>query len=296
MESVQEHVEKNYTNADGLIHAYPGKSDSEYLSESIGLYMDYLLLVQDKKAFHDQYELLTTSFIETANGSSFIPWRLNEQASTNALIDDIRIIAALERGAAMFGNKEYAATADELSRSISTTQLHDGYTVDFYDWSLALPANRLTLSYLHTSEAISAQSIELLKNTDPNRIFFPEYYDTSKETYLNSEEVHLIDQLLIALNREKTEQHSDLFFRWIKEEWSSDHRLYGRYDRETAKPSVEYESLAVYYYLHSYLSVMGEGELAAEVVQRTQEIATEEMLSQAHFFDYIHYQLMLENQ
>lgn len=296
MESVQEQVEENYTNSDGLIHAYPQDPDSEYLSESIGLYMDYLLLAEDEKRFQEQYELLEQHFVETENGSSFVLWRLNEGAATNALIDDIRIIAALERGADLFGNQEYATMAANLSQAISTVQVHDGYTVDLYDWSFAVPAQRLTLSYLNTSEAISEKSVELLKNTDATRIFFPEYYDTSEETYLNSDEVHLIDQLLIALNREKAGQHSELFFTWVKEEWTSEHQLYGRYNRETSEPSVEYESLAVYYYLHSYLSIMGENELAAEVVQRAQDIATEDMLSGAHFFDYIHYQLLLEEQ
>lgn len=296
MDSVQEQVEKNYTNSDGLIHAYPQDPDSEYLSESIGLYMEYLLLVEDDKRFQEQFELLQQHFVETENGSSFVLWRLNEDAATNALIDDIRIIDALTRGSELFGNTDYTAMAENLSQSISTVQVHDGYTVDFYDWSFAMPAERLTLSYLNTSEAVSEKSVELLKNTDASRVFFPEYYDTSEETYLNSDEVHLIDQLLIALNREKAGQHSELFSTWLKEEWTSEHQLFGRYDRESTEPSVDYESLAVYYYLHSYFTLLDEGELAAQVVQRAQDIATEDMLSGAHFFDYIHYQLLLEEQ
>lgn len=296
MESVQEHVEKHYSTAEGLIHAYPEDQDSDYLSESVGLYLDYLLLAEDEQTFHEQYQLLKEHFVETEDDAFFVRWRLNEEASTNALIDDIRIASALERGAELFGNKKYAELAATLNKTISAVQQHEGYTVDFYDWSLSLPAERLTLSYLNKSNAISEKSIGLLKNTDDSRVFFPEYYDTAQKKYMNNEEVHLIDQLLIALNREKTGQHSGLFLSWIKEEWTSEHKLFGRYDRETRESTVDYESLAVYYYLHAYLSLMEEEAMADEVVQRAKDIATEDMLSQAHFFDYIHYELMLKEQ
>lgn len=296
MESAQEQVEKNYTNADGLIHAYPTEQDSEYLSETIGLYMEYLTLVEDEENFSEQVEVLKSHFLAQENDHYFIRWRLNENAATNALIDDIRIITALEQAAEIFGNEDYKIIADQLSEAVSSVQSEGGYTVDFYDWSLDMPAQRLTLSYLDDNGAITAESYELLDMADANEVFFPEYYDTASVQYISSNEVHMIDQLLIALNREIRGQHSELFAEWLKEEWMKEQKLYGRYDRQTLKTTVDYESLAVYYYLHAYFSTLGEIELADEVFQHAKEIAADGMLDNAHFFDFIHYQMLAQKQ
>ncbi|RLQ91024.1 hypothetical protein [Planomicrobium sp. Y74] len=296
MEFVQEQVEKNYTNADGLIHAYPTEQDSEYLSETIGLYMEYLVLVEDEENFSKQVELLKSHFLAQEKDYYFIRWRLNENAATNALIDDIRIITALEQAAGIFGNENYKIIADQLSEAVSSVQSEGGYTVDFYDWSLELPAQRLTLSYLDDNGAITAESYELLNNVNASEVFFPEYYDTAAEQYISSKEVHMIDQLLIALNRENRGQQSELFADWLKEEWNEEQKLYGRYDRQTLKATVDYESLAVYYYLHAYFSSLGESEMADEVFQHTKEITADGMLDNAHFFDFIHYQLLVQKQ
>ena len=296
MDSVQEQVKKEYTHSTGLIHAYPGKPDSEVLSESLGLYMEYLLLAGDKQTFQKQVSILENEFLINENRLSFIQWRLNEKATTNALIDDIRILSVLQRAADSFENTAYKELADKISRSLSSVQMHNNYTVDYYDWSYSLPAQRLTLSYITDSQVISKKSVELLENVDTTRVFFPEYYDTELQEYMNNDEVHLIDQLLIAINREKENLHSELFLNWLKEEWSNKQRLYGRYNRETKDSTVDYESLAVYYYLQNYFLLIGEEDMASEVVQRAKDIASEEMLAQAHFFDYIHYQLMLQEQ
>ncbi|MDN3437304.1 hypothetical protein QMA04_04330 [Planococcus sp. APC 3900] len=296
MDSVQEQVEKEYMHSDRLIHAYPGKPDSEVLSESLGLYMEYLLLAGDEQNFQEQVSILKNQFLVNEDALSFIQWRLNEKATTNALIDDIRILSVLQRAADAFENTAYDELADELSIALSSVQVHNDYTVDYYDWSYSLSAQRLTLSYATDSQVISEKSVELLKKVDSTRAFFPEYYDTKQQKYINSDEVHLIDQLLIAINREKENLHSESFFNWLKEEWNNEQRLYGRYNRETKDATVDYESLAVYYYLQSYFLLTGEEEMAREVVQQAKNIASEEMLAQAHFFDYIHYQLMLQEQ
>lgn len=296
MESVQEQIEKNYTNADGLIHAYPTEQNSEYLSETIGLYMEYLVLVEDEENFAKQFKLLKNHFLAHENGLYFLRWRLNENAATNALIDDIRIVAALEQAAEIFSNDKYKSFADKLSEAVSSVQSQGGYTVDFYDWSLEMPAQRLTLSYLDDNGAITAESYEVLDNAKASEVFFPEYFDIAAKEYISSSEVHMIDQLLIALNREKRGQHSEPFAEWLKEEWNEEQKLCGRYGRQTLKATVDYESLAVYYYLHTYFSLLGEKELADEVFQHAKETAADGMLDNAHFFDFIHYQMLVQKQ
>ena len=290
---VQEQVTAKYTAENGLIHAYPGDQNSEYLSESIGLYMEYLVLAGDSETFAAQFESLQNHFLVQDGELNFIRWRLD--ASTNALVDDLRIIRALEQATETFGEKEYKELADRLSETIVAIQSQDNMTVDFYDWSLNMPARRLTLSYVDGNKAISDESFKLLENIPADGTFFPEYYDTAAGEYVSSGEVHMIDQLLIALNREKRGQPSEVFTEWLTEEWEEHGKIYGRYDRKTEETTVKYESLAVYYYLQTYFTVLDEPELAADVSRHTEKIATARMLRTAHFFDFIHYQLMQES-
>lgn len=296
MASVQKQVDQNYTDADGRIHAYPEDPNSEYLSESIGLYLQYLLLVEDEENFSAQYEILKTQFLVQDNDLHFIRWRLKENATVNALIDDIRIISALDRAAKTFGNKTYSELADQLATTLSKVQTQDDILVDFYDWQLELPAQRLTLSYADGHSAIPAGSFALPENQADAAVFSPEYYDTAAGKYVSSTEVHMIDQLLIALNRERSGQHSDELATWLIEEWTQEGKLYGRYDRQTLEEAVDYESLAVYYYLYAYFSSLGEAGLADAVLEHAKEIAAGGMLDHAHFFDFIHYQMLVHNQ
>lgn len=295
-DKISQEIKEKYTNDKGLIYAYPSQKDSEYLSESIGLYMQYLVLMNDEVRFLEQYELLLNNFQIQQGDFFFLQWILEENTKVNALIDDVRIISALNDASTLFNEPMYAESANQLTLAISDIQQSNGYTVDFYDWSLNLPAKRITLSYL-TNEFFGTISDSdnmemLLENVDETAIFFPEFFDVNKNVYSKSDEVHMIDQLLIAINREDIGYPSELFKAWCINEWKDNEKIYGRYDRQTKNASVNYESLAVYYYLDTYFQKINEPNLAKEVQQHAELLASESMLEDAHFFDYIHYQLM----
>lgn len=297
-ESIQATVKDNYMNEQGLIHAYPKQQKSQYLSESIGLYMQYLVLVHDRNTFEQQVEQLQDYFIVRKNGDLYIQWELDEASNVNALIDDLRIIGALQSASKGFKEPTYETLAKKLASSIQKNQTPDGYYVDFYDWSTDSPASRVTLSYL-TPEFFATFSNnhgtkQLLESLDGSLIFFPEFFDTKSGTFSYGEEVHLIDQLLIALNRENIDQPSPSFEEWVTTEWRNQGKLYGRYNRETKEATVNYESLSVYYFLQQYFREINENDLANEVVKHAQQLADESTIDKAHFFDYIHYQQMLE--
>lgn len=293
MGSVQETVNETYMNDQKLIHAYPNEKTSDYLSESIGLYMEYLVLIGDKKSFQEQYEILTQQFIDRQAENTFIHWRLDEESRTNALIDDLRIISSLEKAADQFDKKVYRKLAEELSQSITNLQKSNGFSVDFYDWKYQQPAERVTLSYLEDTDLLLEKTVNLLIEVSDIEVFFPEYYDFNEQIYMKSEEIHMIDQLLIAINRLKVGIKSEVFQEWIVEAWIEGGHIYGRYDRQSQDETVEYESIAVYYYLHEYFLLIGEEVLAKEVKMHVNTLVESDILKNAHFFDYIHYQLLL---
>ncbi len=289
--AVQQQIEARYVNGEGVIHAYPNNEESEYLSESIGLYLQYLLLVGDAGGFQEQVDILETRFLIEKDGSYFVPWRLYEEANVNALIDDVRIAAVLQHAAQKFGEPKYEELGNKLIASIDLYQHRDEKLVDYYDWSYRAAGNRLTLSYLIPEIAVHHNSFELLDTGAPQR-FFPEFYDFDQQDYVASNEVHMIDQLLIAINRWERGLDSPVFNEWLVREWNDKGQLAGRFERSTGTPTVDYESLAVYFYLWDYFKKIGQPVLAAEASARADAVAAEELMGDIHFFDYIHYQMM----
>lgn len=293
--TVQETVDSHYMNDEGVIHAYPDDRKSEYLSESLGLYMEYLLQVEDEGEFAEQAAVLKNRFLVETGGQIFIPWRLYEEANVNALIDDVRIAAALEGAARQFDEPDYLELSRQILSAIEDRQHQQGTAVDYYDWSYELAGNRITLSYLIEELTVLPESFGILE-TGKAEVFFPEYYDFDENTYKKSGEVHMIDQLLIAANRFDQGLESPEFESWLVEEWESRGQMAGRYDRKTGKPAVDYESLAVYYYVWQYFERIGQAEFSKQAVQRAESLAGEELPGELHFFDYIHYQMMMQEQ
>ncbi|ALS76555.1 hypothetical protein AUC31_15665 [Planococcus rifietoensis] len=293
--TVQETVASHYVNDEGVIHAYPDNRESEYLSESLGLYLEYLLQVEDEESFAEQAAILKGRFLVETGGQVFIPWRLYAEANVNALIDDVRIASVLEGAAEQFAEPAYLELSQQIVSAIEDRQHQQGTAVDYYDWSYRIAGNRLTLSYLIDEMTVLPESFAML-DTGEREVFFPEYYDFDEKKYVKSGEVHMIDQLLIAVNRFDQGLQSTEFESWLIEEWINQGQLAGRYDRETGKPTVDYESLAVYYYLWQYFERIEQAEFAKQVVERAESLAGEELPGDLHFFDFIHYQMMMDEQ
>lgn len=294
--AVPENFGERYFDQNNYIHAYPNALDSQFLSESIGLYMEYLVMMEDEEKFAEQYENLLDEFVVEEGENFFVNWLIFEDATVNALIDDIRIAAALREADALFGQPEYSETADRIIETISRVQTNNDYTVDYYDWEVEFPAQRVTLSYLIADVPEDMNADRLLENVEADAVFFPEYFDVADEVYVENEIVHMIDQLLIAINRERIGLSSDLFEEWLKTEWEEEGRLFGRYDRESLDATVTYESLAMYFYMNEYLLVIGEDEMAEEVKARATEVAEANADGETHFFDFIHYHIMMEDE
>lgn len=160
--TVQETVDSHYVNDEGVIHAYPDKRDSEYLSESLGLYLEYLLQVDDEENFAKQAAILKDRFLVETGGQVFIPWRLYEEANVNALIDDVRIASALKGASEQFAEPAYLELSKQIVSAIEDRQHQQGTAVDYYDWSYQLAGNRLTLSYLINDMTVLPGSFAML--------------------------------------------------------------------------------------------------------------------------------------
>lgn len=123
---VQEVIENNYKNDDNLIKNYAKNDQIEYLSESTGQYLYYLLLVKDEKEFKQQVDSLKNNFIIKKSDGTYIKWTTSNQTTTNASVDDFRIIEVLKKGGKYFQEPEYLTLANELEETLDSKQLTDG--------------------------------------------------------------------------------------------------------------------------------------------------------------------------
>lgn len=295
-------IESEYMTKEGIIRDYGRKGDVKLLSESLGLYMEYLLLRADQKRFHQQFDVLMDHFLVRKGSDTFLKWELAKGVSTNALVDDLRIIDVLLRASETFHKPIYRETALKLFQTIQEKQKTSAGYVDFYDWHHEQRADTLHLSYLYVhllttlDPAMNSSDVYARFRERHASLFYHEYYSYDTHTFKEEHkgEVNLIDQFLIELQLTSIGERNETFYQWVKSEMINEHKLYGRYTKDRRpKPAVSYESSAVYALGTQYFLDNHDEQMAKEFHQRLSKF---QLQSQAdydsiHFFDFINYAL-----
>lgn len=255
----EQFIVRHLLHEDGTIRTNLDKQEGDNLalSESLGLWMEYLVMKKDNDRFHEAYETLLDTFLLK---EGLVAWRVEDGvvADTNALIDDIRIIKALGEVGERTGCEDYIETAKKMAKSTLKYNRQDTQFVDFYDVVHRYANEELTLSYIdieafdymYRHELLSQELWEdiyvFLKSVPLKNGFFPKSYHTVNSTFKYEQTVNLIDQVYTAIHIERSGAHTDDFNDWLKDEFYKEHLLYGRYDLDTKKRAVDYESASVY--------------------------------------------------
>ncbi|KHD86009.1 hypothetical protein G4D61_08995 [Bacillus ginsengihumi] len=293
-------VDHYYQNNKGEIKSYGRNQHIEYLSESIGLYMDYLLMTKNHEEFDRQFKILYKYFVIDGQ-NTYVKWKLTKNTSTDALVDDLRLIDVLTDASHLFKDNKYQQLASKISASLLTKQKRNGALIDFYNWSTNEQANTLHLSYINISafKKLNSISISTYKNdleqaSVSSSPFFLEIVNVDTKQYekANTKSVNMIDQLLIALQYEEIEgKPPTMFDRWLRKEWSKQGKIYGQYNRTTLSPASSYESSAVYALATLYFIQQGDLKYAEQLHRKLLEqppFFNKTMYSNIHFFDYIY--------
>lgn len=293
-------INQHYTNEDGIISNYPLGFDSthtiEFLSESIGLYLQYLLLTNQKEAFNDVFLAFVDQFVVYNDLGAWVKWQTGPEFSVNASIDDYRIIKVLIEAAHTFNEEAYEQLSLELKNTIQNHQLNNGYYVDIYDWNHELAGSTVFISFITVPIVKELEyhdkTLNLLIDipVDDDSPFFLEVFNVHDYSYeaVNVDYVHMIDQLIIAMERNRTGLPSPQFDEWLFSEISNN-KLFGRYDRTNLNPTVDYESASVYAYLYFYLLEIEQIEKAEWTYNKLKQMKNEMVndISNVHFFDLI---------
>jgi hypothetical protein len=295
-------VEQQYQTKNGLISSYGNESryQSPALLESIGQYMEYLLLTNNGNEFQEQFEILKEHFTVSADNAVYLKWKLGEGITTNASVDDYRIISVLTEAGEKYHVSAYTSFATTLWETMARTQLTNGLIVDFYDWSTGQKNSEIHLNYLNyfVLEKMQAPNLEkykaILVGGQTDSPFFQEIYNPAVSSYQTADEdkVNMIDQFLIAIQfAESTKSKPANFHHWLQSQISNGHTIYGGYIRSTGKPAVTYESSAVYALGVLYSLAVQDQQMAKQFYERLKQqepLQPNPDFTDMHFFDFMY--------
>jgi hypothetical protein len=252
------------------------QQNQEYLSETLGLWMLYLVESDHKKLFSDQYDYLKNHFLAPRG---WVYWRIENDHpnSCNATLDDLRIAYALNLAGQKWKMKKYNQMARQLAQTLKTLNLRDNNLVESYcENPLPEVSPWVDLSYLDLLAIESLQKFDkdwgavlyrsqkLLYDGKTRVGFYYDKYDVLKNKY-GLKDMNLINQLICALNEESLGSSSKDLYEFLKTQYLKKGKVWGRYHPVTLKPLVDFESPAVYGLFLSLAVLHDDRELAEKL-------------------------------
>ena len=261
-------IKKHMLNPNGTLATYLSETPAispdlahgrEALSESLGLWLEYYVENKDKALFQQNYAILRQYFFAP---EGFVYWKISpdgkSDVTTNALVDDLRLVDALLAAHQLWGQEEWAQTAGAIGNAVSLYLVKSNTFVDFYDRKYNKSADVLTLSYLDprplkklgqwklAEQPLYDRAIGAIQAIPNDGTFFPKSYHLLSGQYAYDPVVNLIDQLLIALHRASQGIPSPELTAFLKNEFQIRGLIYGGYDRMSHEAPVKFESPSVY--------------------------------------------------
>lgn len=261
-------IKKHMLNPNGTLATYLSETPAispdlahgrEALSESLGLWLEYAVENKDKALFQQNYAILRQYFFAP---EGFVYWKISpdgkSDVTTNALVDDLRLVDALLAAHQLWGQEEWAQTAGAIGNAVSLYLVKSNTFVDFYDRKYNKSADVLTLSYLDprplkklgqwkpAEQPLYDRAIGAIQAIPNDGTFFPKSYHLPSGQYAYDPVVNLIDQLLIALHRASQGIPSPELTAFLKNEFEIRGLIYGGYDRMSHEAPVKFESPSVY--------------------------------------------------
>lgn len=283
LSSTEQFVIEDLLNDKGLLRTDLTNQKDIFLSESVGLWLAYLLEKDDQVRFNEQINVMKSYFL----ANDFIVWRIEgtRKASVNALIDDLRIIRVLLSAGEKWQDATYLQLGKKIGENLVRYGMNKELFVDFVDVDSHDKANTLTISYImpsafHEMEEnglLSQQQVQhqlaIIQNVPrANAGFFPKYYDITTEKYVFDKELHMIDQLYTAYHLASIDGDTAVFKDWLLNLLKRDNKLYGRYNPQTNQPTVDYESPAVYAMAARYMLAIDEQKIAQEFIEKMENL------------------------
>lgn len=190
-----------YTNYKKQSYKKSEARGHELLSESSGMWLEYLAYTHQYKKFREFYQATKQTFDQKLQFSYRYTPTTNKKFSVNATLDDLRIIRALQMYADQTGNKTIKKEAARRFASLQKNTMSKGKIASFYDVKTRKSSDEGSLAYYDfstlkyfesTSEAnkkMYKQQLAVVQNGYLGDAFplYASSYNWSAKTYSNND-------------------------------------------------------------------------------------------------------------
>lgn len=234
-------------------------SGKDVLSESQGLALAYFLNINDTNRFKQSLNYSIRHLQMENKLFSWVRYEDTDKSTSNALIDDFRILRALIGAHEKWYDANYLKYAKQLSTSIIKYNINEGLPVDHYSMDEMKASPIISLSYLDTAAIKSAFSIDtrwisiyeasqqiLEGGLDSENPFTALSYNTVSHEYQFPDEVCMVQFIYTLINMSEAEIDITSSLNWLSNELANTGRLYSKYNRYLYTPINDIESTAVY--------------------------------------------------
>lgn len=300
-------VRSELMNDKGWLQTNRTTRKTEYLSESLGLWMLVLVASEDEQTF----QAIVDTLPEWLAPNHLVYWEKvdGNNAPANAWIDDFRIAYALHVAAEKWPSTHYEKLSEKLIQQLIKHHSVDNTLIDFYDLKSKEAGNVQTISYynewamqdLLSKPLYDEYAAHRLQESKDGSIFPPTRFIVG-EGYEFDAEVNLIDVLYTLLYRESWGEVEEASYRYLVSAYETTTRLVGRVDRHTEKPLVTYEAPAVYALFGLVAWQRGDEQLARDLLAKLQQQRVQkgpkkgafmdEATGDLHVFDHLLYLLL----
>lgn len=276
----------NYADAEGVT-----PSGGDVLSESQGILMEYAARAGNRELF----DLVWGYTEDKLSEEGLMPWVIADGTDTgvNALVDDLRILGALELAQEKWGG--YEEGCGRYRDAVYEWNTKQELPVDFYDAGTKEKAGRFTLCYgdLAVLSRLGEQDgryRRLYDKTLPlileGRISekFPlyySYYDYGAQNY-GGGALNMAEALTTLLHLAEADELPPEALDWLEEELDRG-CIYAAYDTQ-GSPAQDgyYESTAVYALLTMIALEEGREALAGKAVNRMEQFRIQDVNSECN--------------
>lgn len=151
----------------------------ELLSESSGMWLEYLVYTHQNKKFRKFYQATKETFDQKSQFSYRYTPLTNKKSNVNATLDDLRIIRSLQMYADQTGNKSFKKEAAKRFALLQKNTMSNGKIASFYDIKAKAASSEGSLAYYDFSTLKYFES-----TTKQNRKMYKKQLAVVKNGYL----------------------------------------------------------------------------------------------------------------
>lgn len=265
----------NYTTTETAV-----PSGADVLSESQGIIMEFAAFTGNQPLFDQTWKYVKGQLYP----EGLMPWVVTDKSSVtvNALIDDLRIISALQEAGNLW--EGYEEDLDSYKDAIITYNSENGKLIDFYDTQSQQKANRFTLCYgdlqlLHSLKEndrrfrkIYDSTLETIQNGVISEEFplYYSYYDYGEDKYVGKE-LNMAEALTTLLHLAQVDQLPLTAMEWLETKLEEG-CIYAVYDiMGNPTENGYYESTSVYALTAMIALEEGREDLAGKAITRMEQ-------------------------